>query len=302
MREEVLDGLRKSPKHLPSKFFYDARGSKLFDRICELEEYYLTRTEAAIMRQRIDEMVDALGPECLLLEYGSGSSLKTRILLDHLEEPAGYVPIDISREHLLEAAATLQSRYPLLPIIPVCADYTASFSVPDVGARRTVVYFPGSTIGNFTRSEASAFLEHLAEVCGPGGGLLLGVDLKKDVEVIEAAYNDREGVTAAFNKNMLRHINRELDGTFDLDRFVHRAFYDADRGRIEMHLVSQADQHVFVDGEEIAFRAGEPIVTEYSYKYSLEEVGTMARRAGFTVEQVWTDEEDYFSVQFLVVR
>lgn len=298
--DEVLDGLRQTPKRLSPKFFYDARGSQLFDHICRLDEYYLTRTEMAIMRQSIDEIVAHLGRQCLLLEYGSGSSLKTRILLDHLDDPAGYVPIDISREHLLQSATELAATYPDLRVIPVCADYTTPLDLPNVEAARTVVYFPGSTIGNFEQDDALAFLQRIAAVCGSGGGLLIGVDLKKDADAIKAAYNDRQGITAAFNKNVLRRINRELDGTFAIDQFAHRAFFNDDHGRIEMHLVSCADQQVSIADAVISFRAGETILTEYSYKYSLDDFARLAAKAGFSVRQVWTDERDYFSVQYLV--
>ncbi len=298
----VRDGLTQPQKAIPSKFFYDARGSRLFDRITELPAYYLTRTEMAIMRRFIGEMVGRIGPRCLLVEYGSGSSLKTRILLDHLDDPAGYVPIDISREHLLRSARTLQAAYPGLPIRPVCADYTTAFDLPVPDGARPVVYFPGSTIGNFTPEEAVGFLRHVAGVVGPGGGLLIGVDLQKDVAVIEAAYNDAQGVTAAFNLNLLRRINRELGGTFDLDGFAHRACYDRAHGRIEMHLVSLADQCVRLGALQIPFRRGETILTEYSYKYRPTDFAAIAREAGFDVEQVWTDERRYFSVQDLMAR
>ena len=300
--DEVNDGLRQAQKTIPPKFFYDARGSQLFDRITELPEYYLTRTEMAIMRLSIDEMVARIGPHCLLVEYGSGSSLKTRILLDHLPEPAGYVPIDISKDHLLRSAEALAEAYPGLPIQPICADYTADLRLPDLADARPVVYFPGSTIGNFEPHEARAFLRHVAEIVGSGGGLLIGVDLRKDPRLIEAAYNDAQGVTAAFNKNVLTRINRELGGTFDLDRFAHRAFYNAEHGRIEMHLVSLSDQCVRVGGSPFPFRRGETIQTEYSYKYSLDGFAALAASAGFAVEQVWIDDAGLFSVQYLVAR
>lgn len=300
--DEINNGLRQVQKTIPPKFFYDARGSRLFDRITEQPEYYLTRTEMTIMREGIDEMVARMGPYCLLVEYGSGSSLKTRILLDHLPEPAGYVPIDISKEHLLRSAEALAEAYPGLPIRPICADYTAELHLPDVADARPVVYFPGSTIGNFKPDEARAFLRRVAGIVGPGGGLLIGVDLKKDARIIEAAYNDAQGVTAAFNKNVLARINRELGGTFDLDSFAHRAFYNPDPGRIEMHLVSLANQCARVGGSPFPFRRGETILTEYSYKYSLDGFAALAASAGFDVEQVWMDEARLFSVQGLVTR
>lgn len=300
--EDVHEGLGQAQKTIPSKFFYDARGSQLFEEITELPAYYPTRTEMAIMERFIGEMVARIGRQCLLVEYGSGSSLKTRILLDNLIDPVGYVPIDISREHLMQSAAVLKERYPHLHILPVCADYTTDFHLPDIEGARPVVFFPGSTIGNFTPEEATDFLQHLAEVVGPGGGLLIGVDLRKDVSVIEAAYNDAQGVTAAFNKNMLVRINEELGGTFHLDRFQHRAFFNESHSRIEMHLVSLGNQCVRVGEMQIPFRDGETILTEYSYKYSLEHFAALAAHAGFNVEQVWTDARDYFSVQYLVAQ
>ncbi len=298
--DEVREGLARPQKAIPSKFFYDVRGSRLFDRITELPEYYPTRTEMDILRRYLDEIVRRIGPRCLLVEYGSGSSRKTRILLDHLDDPAGYVPIDISREHLLRSARTLRKAYPGLAVRPICADYTTSFDLPALGGARPVVFFPGSTIGNFTPEQATAFLARIAGIVGPGGGLFIGVDLQKDVSVIEAAYNDAEGVTEAFNKNLLARINRELGGTFDLDQFAHRACYNAEHGRIEMHLVSRADQCVRLGRLRIPFQQGETILTEYSYKYRLDDFAAIARAAGFDVEQVWTDDRQYFSVQGLV--
>ncbi|MFQ5568902.1 MAG: L-histidine N(alpha)-methyltransferase [Rhodothermales bacterium] len=300
--DEIVEGLLKPQKFISSKFFYDVRGSQLFDEICELPEYYLTRTEMALMQRYIGEMVERIGPHCLLVEYGSGSSLKTRILLDHLPEPAGYVPIDISREHLLQSAMALSAAYPGLQVMPVCADYTTEFRLPDLDGARAVVYFPGSTVGNFEPDEARAFLQRIAQIVGPGGGLLIGVDLKKEVALIEAAYNDAQGVTAAFNKNMLARINRELGSNFDLDRFAHHAFYNEEHGRIEMHLVSLDNQCLRVGDVQIPIQKGETILTEYSYKYSLEDFAAIAAKAGFDVEQVWVDDHRLFSVQDLVAR
>lgn len=301
--DDVLGGLGRVPKVLPCKYFYDARGSQLFDRICELDAYYPTRTELSILRRHLGEIVDRLGPRCLLVEYGSGSSLKTRILLDHLEAPAGYVPIDISREHLAASARALAAAYEGLPVLAVCADYTQAFELPRLPSEeapaQVVVFFPGSTIGNFTPAEAQAFLVRLGGICGPGGGVLVGVDLQKDVGVLHAAYNDAEGVTAAFNKNLLVRINRELGADFDVDRFAHEAVYDAGHGRIEMRLVSTVRQEVRVGKARFAFEAGERVVTEYSYKYTPAGFAALAASAGFAVEAVWTDPRRYFSVQFL---
>ena len=301
---DVRQGLAGRPKTLPCKYFYDAEGSRLFDRICELDEYYLTRAELQIMERHVSEMVDLLGPRCMLIEYGSGSSLKTQVLLDHLHEPAAYVPIDISDAYLQESTRRLTERYPSLAIYPVVADYMNAFPVPEVpgAVRRRVVYFPGSTIGNFEPDAATDFLRRIRGVCGEDGGLLIGVDLKKDRETLEAAYNDREGVTAAFNLNILRRVNAELGGEFDLERFRHRAVYDADEGRVEMHIISLEEQRVRLDGAMVSFDAGESICTEYSYKYSIEEFEGMAADAGFERRRTWTDEANRFSVHFMTVR
>ncbi len=302
--DEAIVGLTTHPKSLPSKFFYDARGSELFDAICELDEYYLTRTELAIMEEYVDQMAEHLGPQSLLVEYGSGSSLKTRILLAHMRDPAGYVPIDISREHLLASAAELKAEFPCVEVLPVCADYTDEIELPEPtgDVRRVAVYFPGSTIGNFHPIEAEGFLRRIARVCGAGGALLIGVDLEKDSGVLRAAYNDARGITAAFNKNLLRRMNRELEATFRLDAFEHDAVYNEERGRIEMYLVSREDQAVEVAGRTIPLAAGERICTEYSYKYSLERFHELADRSGFDVQKVWTDRRAYFSVQYLAAR
>jgi dimethylhistidine N-methyltransferase len=299
--QEALEGLSAPAKTLPCKYFYDERGSALFDQICELEEYYPTRTELSIMQSHGREMSQALGTGCLLVEYGSGSSLKTCILLDFLEEPCGYVPVDISREHLLRSAEAISQRHPELDVLPVCADFTQPFDIPTPksGADHTAAYFPGSTIGNFARAEARDLLRQIAAQCGDGGGLLIGVDLRKDQKILEAAYNDAAGVTAAFNLNLLRRLNRELGADFELDAFEHIARWNAELGRVEMHLASRKDQIVRIDGETIEFSAGETIHTENSHKYSLDEFAELAGEAGFTIARVWTDPADLFSVQHL---
>ncbi len=303
-REAVLTGLRKPQKHIPSKFLYDERGSRLFDQICQLDEYYPTRTEISIMKQNVEAMAQAIGSRVRLVEYGSGSSLKTRVLLNHLDDLAAYVPVDISKEHLIESANDLAEDYPSIPVQPVCADYTTAFDLPDppMTAARTVGYYPGSTIGNFRRADARDFLRHVAEAVGAEGGLLIGVDLKKDIEVLKAAYDDAEGVTAAFNKNLLRRMNRELGATFDLDTFEHRVLWNEERGCIESHLQSRGDQAVTVAGEAFAFEAGETIHTEDSHKYTLDGFAALAAEAGFHVDTVWTDERSYFSVQYCTVE
>ncbi|MDQ2798412.1 MAG: L-histidine N(alpha)-methyltransferase, partial [Armatimonadota bacterium] len=287
---EALAGLQSFEKTLPCKYFYDRRGSQLFDLICELPEYYPTRTEAAIMRDHVGEMAALFGPDTLLIEYGSDSSTKTRILLDHLPHLAGYVPMDISREHLYQTADGLCAAYPHLDILPLCADYTAEFDLPTAlrPVCSRVVYFPGSTIGNFHREQAAQFLEQIAETCGPGGGLLIGVDLRKAPQILEPAYNDRQGITAAFNLNLLRRMNEELGADFDLDQFAHYAFYNDFVGRIEMHLMSLRPQTVHLGNTAIAFEEEETILTECSYKYSLPEFEKIAASAGLVVRKVWT--------------
>jgi dimethylhistidine N-methyltransferase len=301
---EVLIGLRKPQKELPSKYFYDERGSQLFERICELEEYYITRTEASIMQAHIKEIAELVGPRVLLIEHGCGNCEKVRFLMDHLHDPVAFIPIDISQEQLLQVARELDSVYPRLQVLPVCADYTSSFElpVPKQASKRTVVYFPGSTISNFDPIPAKHFLEHIARLCGSDGALLIGVDLKKDPAVLHNAYNDRERLTAAFNLNLLQRINRELDCDFQVDGFEHYAFYNSRESRVEMHLVSQRSQAVHLDGKTISFAKGESIWTENSYKYNLDEFEQMAAAAGFRVERVWLDEREWFSVQYLVTR
>jgi dimethylhistidine N-methyltransferase len=303
-RAEVLRGLRAPKKELPCKYFYDETGSALFEQITELEEYYPTRTELGIMEQHAAEMAGLLGPRCLLVEYGSGSSLKTRRLLDQLRDPVGYVPIDVSGEYLLQSAQALGEEYPDVEVLPLCADFTRPLHLPASrkAASRRVVYFPGSTLGNFTPEGALALLRRTAALCGPGGGLLLGVDLQKHPAVIEAAYNDRQGVTAAFNRNLLVRINRELGADFDIEQFAHRAFYNSAQGRIEMHLISRCDQVVRVGGVPFAFAKGESIHTENSYKYTLPTLVELAWAGGFATQRVWADEQQYFGVAYFTVR
>ena len=303
LTEVVVDGLQRKVKQLPCTLFYDELGSQLFDSITELEEYYPTRTEVAIMRDNIAAMVERVGPEVMLIEYGSGSSEKTRILLDHLNDAVAYVPIDISCEHLRRSAQHIAQAYPAVEVLPLCADYNRAFKVPTSrrAPRRRVVYYPGSTIGNFHPREAVMFMSRMARTAADGGGLLIGVDLKKDPVILHQAYNDRQGVTADFNLNILRRLNRELGTEFDLDAFRHRAIYNADAGRIEMHLVSQRKQEVAVGDAIIHFDEGESIWTESSYKFSLDEFAAIAAEAGFAVQEVWTDPDRLFSVQYLTV-
>jgi L-histidine N-alpha-methyltransferase len=296
---DVLAGLSLPQKRLPSKYFYDAAGSQLFDRITELDEYYLTRTELAIMRAHAASMAERCGPDCLLIEFGAGSAVKARLLLDRLDRPAGYVPVDVSGDHLRAASGELAADYPGLNVYPLVADFTRPFKPPPVAAGRRVVYFPGSTIGNFDPADADALLSRIARLVGPGGGLLLGVDLRKDAAVLEPAYNDARGVTAAFNRNLLVRINRELGADFDPAAFRHAARFDADRSRVEMHLVSEEEQLVRVGGRGFAFRAGESIHTENSYKYDPAELARRAAACGLRVDEAWTDERRYFAVLYL---
>ncbi|MGF1633154.1 MAG: L-histidine N(alpha)-methyltransferase [Phycisphaerae bacterium] len=302
MLDEVVAGLsREEQKTLPCKYLYDEDGSRLFDRICDLPEYYQTRTEMQIMRDNIAEIGRCVGDEALLVEYGSGSSLKTRILLDEIDLLSGYVPIDISRWYVETSARRLQKHYPDLEILPVVADYSTPIRMPEPEANvnRRVAYFPGSTIGNFHPHEAIDFLMRVRDAMGEGGGLLLGVDLRKDPAVLHAAYNDSAGVTAAFNLGILHRINRELDADFDPDAFAHYAPFNPGQGRIEMHLVSLKQQVATVDGQSFELDPGESIWTECSYKYTLKGFARVAARAGFSVQNVWTDADRLFSVQYL---
>jgi dimethylhistidine N-methyltransferase len=282
------------------KYFYDERGSQLFDQITTLPEYYPTETELGIMRDNIAEISALIGPRASLIEYGSGSSLKTRVLLDHLLDQAVYVPVDISEDHLLASAKDIRADYPKLEVLPVVADFTKRFDLPSptVMPLRNIVYFPGSTIGNFARAEACELLDVIYHEAGENGAMLIGVDLQKDPEIIERAYNDSAGVTAEFNLNMLRHLNREFGSDFDLDSWQHEAQYNESEGRIEIRLVNAKQQTVNIAGNEIVVKRDEGILTEYSHKYTLEGFAEMANGAGFSIEHVWTDKDELFSVQY----
>ena len=300
--DDVLEGLAQPQKKLSSKYFYDERGSQLFDAICELPEYYPTRTETALLRAHAAEFAELIGANASVVEFGSGSSTKIRILLDALETPAAYIPVDISREHLLASAKALAGAYPDLPVVPIAADYTQPFEVPEItGEAARIGFFPGSTIGNFTRAAAVDFLRAAATDLGTDNGLLIGVDLRKDVAVLHAAYNDAAGVTAEFNLNLLRRLNRECGADFDLDAFSHRAFYNANAGRVEMHLVSRRAQSITLGAQTITFAEGETIHTENSYKYSVPEFQDLARRAGCEPMRAWTDANSLFSLHYLSV-
>jgi dimethylhistidine N-methyltransferase len=295
-RSAVLNGLAKRQKAIPCKYFYDERGSRLFDRICTLAEYYPTRTEMTLIATYRWSMAKRIGPGCRLVDFGAGSSQKARLLLAVLDRPQAYLPVDICREHLTKSAIAIARDYPGLQVIALNADYTRRFRLPETS--RAVGFFPGSTIGNLTPSNARRFLV-LARHALDGGPMILGVDLKKPDAVLNAAYNDAGGVTAAFNLNLLVRINRELSANFDLGRFRHRAFYSRDLGRIEMHLESLAAQSVMVDGRSFAFAPGETIHTENSYKYSVDEVGSLANAAGYSVAEVWVDAAKLFAIFYL---
>jgi len=296
--DEILAGLLRSDKMIAPKYFYDKLGSELFDRITELPEYYLTRTETAILEDNLQEIAACLGQGCKLYELGSGSSVKIRLLLESVR-PKVYVPMDISREHMIDSANRLWQDYPWLKIQMTHIDYSGSWSLPDLGPGRNIAFFPGSTIGNYHPEEATVLLERLSELVGHDGGVLIGVDLKKDKRMLEAAYNDSQGITARFNLNVLRHINRSVGADFDPTAFRHQASFNDSLGRIEMHLISEKEQRVYLAGHVIDFAPGERIHSENSYKYSIGDFHELAGRAGMVVSRIWVDQEEKFSVQFL---
>ena len=300
---EVLDGLTRAPKTLPCKYFYDEIGSALFEDICEQPEYYPTRTELGIMEEHAAEIARTLGPDLVLIEYGSGSSRKTRVLLEALENPAAYLPIDISKDALFPSAESIAKAYPKLAVLPICGDYLDPIPLPEATPSESTraVYFPGSTIGNFVPDEALSFLRRMAEQAGAGGAVLIGVDLKKEAETLERAYDDNAGVTAAFNLNLLVRINRELGADFSLDAFRHEARWNEAEGRVEMHLVAQKACMVRVGPERIAFESGESIHTENSYKYEISAFEALAAQAGLRACQRWIDADEKFSVQLYEV-
>ncbi|WP_417449378.1 L-histidine N(alpha)-methyltransferase [Kordiimonas sp.] len=300
--QEVLAGLRATPKTLPPKFFYDEVGSGLFDAICRTPEYYPTRTESAIIRDNVQAIARCLGRGCLLVEPGSGNSAKVRDLLAALE-PHSYMPMDISKAFLQKEARKLADEFPWLDVYAVCSDFTVSMDIPihPEGVHR-VAFFPGSSIGNFEPADAAAFMVNIRDMVGDDGGLLIGVDMKKDAGILNAAYNDASGVTAAFNLNLLTRINSELGADFDLDAFAHHAFYNEHLGRIEMHLKSLKAQTVHVAGQPVSFAEGETIHTENSYKYSREEFAELAARAGFRLDACWQDADGLFSLFYFAAE
>jgi len=300
--ENVLAGLRESPKRIEPIWFYDPRGSALFERICTTPEYYLARTELGIMRADVREMAAALGRRVVLIEPGSGASLKTRLLLEALRAPRAYVPVDISRDQLMATTRLLRDDFPSLPVQPVCADFTEAFALPTAalhGEARRIVYFPGSTLGNFARFAAIDLLRRMRALAGTRGAVLLGVDRVKNAAVLERAYNDAAGLTAAFNLNALHHLNRELGADFDPTAFAHRAPWVPEQSRIEMHLVANRELGFSVGDERFEMTRGDHLLTEYSHKYTLREVADLAHSAGLAVRRTWSDPQDWFSVLLL---
>jgi dimethylhistidine N-methyltransferase len=294
----ILSGLHRRPKELPSIYFYDERGSELFERICALPEYYLTRTETDILARCTGEISALLGPDVLLVEIGSGSSVKTSLVLDHMERPAGYVPVDVSRRHLEAAVDRLRRRYPELAVVPRCVDFTAPLSKPIAPAARTAIFFPGSTIGNFEQDAAVQLLAQLREFAGRNGALIIGTDLVKDVARLVHAYNDSAGVTAEFNLNMLANLNRQFGSDFNPAAFEHDAPWVEAERRIEMHLVSRWPQQVHIGGETIHFSGGERLRTEICHKYTLAGFAELAKRSGWEIQSVWADPDALFSIQY----
>jgi len=299
---EAIAGLSSTPRTLPCKYFYDARGAALFQKISELPEYYLTRAELQILDRYCGDIARALGPNIELIGLGTGAGTKTRILLEKLEVPAAYIPVDISKKQLERSTASFRKIFPTLEILPVCADYLEPIRLPSPArqALRKIVYFPGSTIGNFEPDAARQFLQRVANHCRRGGGLLIGVDLQKDRHVLERAYNDSAGVTAQFNLNLLARANRELGADFDLEQWQHYAVYNSTESRIEIYLISEIDQTVRVQDRQFDFRAGERIATEYSYKYTKESVIELTREPGFDFSQMWTDDARWFGVFYFI--
>jgi dimethylhistidine N-methyltransferase len=301
-REDFCNGLRQQPKQVPPKYFYDAVGSLLFERICETEEYFVTRVEKVLLRRHLGEICRLIGPRARLVEFGSGNSEKTCLLLNCLPLLAAYVPMDISRKHLQTSASQLAEAYPHVELLPVCADYTAHFELPRPSClfRRTVFFFPGSTIGNMTPDEALAFLRRVASESEPGDGFLIGIGLQTDPQVLERAYNDASGVTARFNLNLLRRACKELGAEIDLDAFAHEAIYDSQHARIEMRLVSLRAQVVRVGSETFSFRESEPLITEYSHKFTDAGFRRLAEAAGFRPMRSWSDQGQRMSIHYLV--
>lgn len=300
---EIIRGMSKNQKQLPSKLFYDLRGSALFDEICKTEEYYLTRTETSIMRNNITEIASIIDKDTLLIELGSGSSVKTKMLLDNVSGLAGYIPVDISSKHLSETTKKLKSLYPFFNIIPVSADYTKDFDIPYTTGHnfKRLVYYPGSSIGNFTPDEAKIFLKRMTKLCTKNGGLLVGVDLVKSKDTLEAAYNDKKGLTAEFNLNILYHINQLIGSNFNTEKFRHLSFYNSYKSRIEMHLVSLENQDVKIFNQSFHLKKFETIMTEISQKYTLEAFSDLAEDY-FITRKIWVDDNHRFGLYYMMVK
>jgi len=301
--KEVLTSLTKEQKELPCKLFYNDQGSKLFEEISRSEEYYLTRTETSILNYNIEEIVQCIGENAVILEPGSGSSKKIRIILENLKKPVGYIPVDISSCLLIETAKKLSNRFKNLKIVPIAADYTKPFSIPKTGLNydNIVCYYPGATVGNFLPEKCVEFLKNIASLCGKKSGLLIGIDLKKDKATIEKAYNDKKGLTAEFNLNILNNLNDVLDTDFNLNKWKHKAFYNEDKGRIEMHLRSTENQTVTLNGTTIRFKKDETIHTENSYKFSIKEFQKLIEDL-YILKNYWTDGMKRFAVCFFEAK
>ncbi len=298
IRTDVLSTLSTMPKSLSPKYFYDQNGSRLFDQICELPEYYITRTEISLLEKYAGEVASLIGKDAILMELGSGSSVKIRTLLNALK-PKAYVALDISKEHLIDAATNLAEEFDWLEVHAVCVDFSQPWQLPFQLEGKRTAFFPGSSLGNFTPHSASRLLKQIGHLIGTGGELLIGIDLKKDQSTLESAYNDAEGITAAFNKNLLLRLNRELQADFDTDAFHHESVWNDEQSRIEMHLFSDVDQTVNIAGEQFEFREGESIHTENSYKYSLEDFGNLASESGFSTIKSWQDDNQLFAIYLL---
>ncbi|MBZ0265942.1 L-histidine N(alpha)-methyltransferase [bacterium] len=301
--DDVHTGLRATPKWMPSKYFYDKRGSEIFEQICELDEYYVTRTEKQIMEDNIEEISARIGSKVALIEPGSGNSEKVRFLLNNLDNPLIYTPMEISVEYMKEVVEELEREFPELAILPVVGDFTASFQLPDysVSPKKRVFYFPGSTIGNFTPSEASKLLRNFSSHCQVGDGLLIGIDLLKEEAILEAAYDDAMGVTAEFNLNLLRRMQNELHAELDLENYSHKAVVNHEHSRVEMHLLSLSNQKIVIDDQEYSLREGETIHTENSYKYTPQQIKELGESADYKLLAAWYDDKKYFSINYFEV-
>lgn len=298
---DMLSGLSKTPKRTPPKYFYDEKGSELFEQITRLPEYYPTRTEMGILSDNVGDLADFCGPECLLVEPGAGNLTKARLILDRLKSPAAFIPLDVSGAHLRQAATVLRGERPGLNVVPLCADFTTGISLPAIRSRKRVIFFPGSTLGNFEPHEADRLLASFAALAGEGGGIILGVDLRKDASILVPAYDDAQGVTAAFNKNLLVRMRDELGAQVEVDHFAHRAVYNPELGRVEMHLVSLRNQTIRLADKTFQLTEGETIHTENSYKQDIQELAGRCARIGLRVDKVLTDSRAWFAVLCLSV-